>query len=289
MANEATIKVLGSAAAEGIPALFCNCRVCQEAWKNKGKDVRMRASYLVNGSVRIDFGPDSMAQEYKYELHSENLRHLFITHPHIDHLLKEEFNWRMPGFSVVPEENILNVYGSPGTLMDIKSYFYNYRNFQGDYKKFRMNLVEMKRFETLELPDVDQAWTQFPADHMYERPAGEPSFYMIRIGKKYALIANDTGVFADSVWEYLEKNKVRFDLVITDCTGGILDIEHGHMSGKYVLETKEKLEKLGCITKDTPYYINHFSHNCKATHVELEAHFNPHGIQVCYDGLEIKF
>ena len=28
------VTILGSAAAEGIPAMFCNCRVCVEAWKN---------------------------------------------------------------------------------------------------------------------------------------------------------------------------------------------------------------------------------------------------------------
>ena len=61
----AQIQILGSAAAEGIPAIFCNCRVCTEAWKNGGKDIRMRAAYKLNDEVRIDFGPDSLAQEYK--------------------------------------------------------------------------------------------------------------------------------------------------------------------------------------------------------------------------------
>ena len=75
----AQIQILGSAAAEGIPAIFCNCRVCREAWQNGGKDIRMRAAYKINEHVRIDFGPDSIAQEYRYQLHSENLKHLFIT------------------------------------------------------------------------------------------------------------------------------------------------------------------------------------------------------------------
>ena len=72
-------------------------------------------------------------------------------------------------------------------------------------------------------------------------------------------------------------------------TGGILDLERGHMSGKYVLMTKERLEKIGSVTDSTQYFINHFSHNGQATHAELEAHFNPFGIQVCYDGLKIDF
>ena len=50
------VTILGSAAAEGIPAMFCNCRVCMKAWKNGGKDVRMRTAYKLNDHVRVDFG-----------------------------------------------------------------------------------------------------------------------------------------------------------------------------------------------------------------------------------------
>ena len=44
----AKIQILGSAAAEAIPAIFCNCRVCREAWKNGGKDMRLRAAYTLS-------------------------------------------------------------------------------------------------------------------------------------------------------------------------------------------------------------------------------------------------
>ena len=65
-----TIQLLGSAAAEAIPAIFCDCRICREAWRLGGKDVRMRTAYKLNDHVRVDFGPDTLAQEYRFELHS---------------------------------------------------------------------------------------------------------------------------------------------------------------------------------------------------------------------------
>ena len=94
-------------------------------------------------------------------------------------------------------------------------------------------------------------------------------------------------MFPEEDWKFLEEKKFRFDLVISDCTGGLLDYRDGHMSGKFVLETKRRLEALGCVDGKTRYVINHFSHNGRATHAELEAHYNPYGIEVGFDGMEL--
>ena len=122
------------------------------------------------------------------------------------------------------------------------------------------------------------------ANHM---PTEKPMIYAIRYEDIWVLIANDTGVFPEEDWKFLEEKKFRFDLVISDCTGGLLDYRDGHMSGKFVLETKRRLEALGCVDGKTRYVINHFSHNGRATHAELEAHYNPYGIEVGFDGMEL--
>ena len=275
------VTILGSAAAEGIPAMFCNCRVCVEAWKNGGKDIRMRTAYKFNEHVRVDFGPDTLAQEFKYQLHSENLRHLFITHSHEDHFYSWLLNYRMPGFSVVPEGNLLNIYGNPGVMDAMNVHFAKHRC---DYWKFRLNPVLITAFEPVELPEEDMTFYPMHANHM---PTEKPMIYAIRYEDKWVLIANDTGVFPEEDWKFLEEKKFRFDLVISDCTGGLLDYRDGHMSGKFVLETKRRLEALGCVDGKTRYVINHFSHNGRATHAELEAHYNPYGIEVGFDGMEL--
>ena len=285
----AQIQILGSAAAEAIPAIFCNCRVCREAWKNGGKDIRMRAAYKLNDHVRIDFGPDSIAQEFKYQLHSENLKHLFITHNHEDHWIPDPLVYRMPGFSVVEPDNILNIYGNPGVIRALYKFFWNKLPFTGDLKKFRFNPVVIEAFKPIVLEEEDMEFYPLNADHMIGIPGEFPQFFVFRSGSSWAMVANDTGYFREDTWQFLEEKKFKFDLVITDCTGGVRDYERGHMSGMWVLKTKERLEQIGSVSASTKYYINHFSHNGNATHAELEAYYNPHGIQVGYDGLTIDY
>ena len=60
------------------------------------------------------------------------------------------------------------------------------------------------------------------------------------------------------------------------------------MSGKYVLDTKKRLTELGLVDENTRYFVNHISHNGNLTHAQLEEYFNPHGIGVGFDGLEIN-
>jgi len=249
----------------------------------------MRAAYKINDHVRIDFGPDSVAQEFKYQLHSENLKHLFITHNHEDHWVCDPLVYRMPGFSVVEPDNILNIYGNPGVIRALYKFFWNKLSFNGDLKKFRFNPVVLESFKPVLLEEEDMEFYPLNADHMLGMPGEIPQFYVFRCGSSWAMVANDTGYFREETWQFLEEKKFKFDLVISDCTGGVRDIERGHMSGKWVVMTKERLEKIGSVSASTQYYINHFSHNGNATHAELEEHFNPHGIQVCYDGLTIDF
>lgn len=285
----AKIKILGSAAAEGIPALFCNCRLCMEAWKKGGKDIRKRAAYKLNDHVRIDFGPDTLQQEHQYELHSENLKHLFITHSHEDHLDSSLFFFRCPGFSAVDQDNILNVYGTRGVIRRINLDFWQVYFFNGDFSRWRMNLVELSPFERICLEDEDMEFYALPADHMLDVPAEKPVCYVFRQGSSWAMIANDSGYFREETWAFLEEKKFKFDVVISDCTGGITDNERGHISGSWLLAAKKRLEDLGSVTADTRFFVNHFSHNCGSLHSELEDFFNPRGITVCYDGMEIEY
>ena len=45
---------LGTGAAEGIPALFCNCAYCRSV-KRRG-EFRSRAQVLIDGELSVDWG-----------------------------------------------------------------------------------------------------------------------------------------------------------------------------------------------------------------------------------------
>ena len=55
----AKLRILGTAAAEGLPALFCQCELCTEARKRGGKDLRTRTSMMIGDTFKVDFPPDS--------------------------------------------------------------------------------------------------------------------------------------------------------------------------------------------------------------------------------------
>ena len=47
---------LGTAAAEGYPAIFCQCANCHQARLLGGRNLRHRSALLVNDDLLIDFG-----------------------------------------------------------------------------------------------------------------------------------------------------------------------------------------------------------------------------------------
>jgi phosphoribosyl 1,2-cyclic phosphate phosphodiesterase len=48
---------LGTAAAEGIPSMYCNCDTCRIARIKKGKNIRNRSAVLINKVLReVKFG-----------------------------------------------------------------------------------------------------------------------------------------------------------------------------------------------------------------------------------------
>ncbi|MCI9662064.1 MAG: hypothetical protein HFI80_11120, partial [Lachnospiraceae bacterium] len=62
------IQYLGTAAAEGLPALFCGCEICKKARKAGGKEVRTRTQSIVDAKILIDFPPDTYTHALAYSL-----------------------------------------------------------------------------------------------------------------------------------------------------------------------------------------------------------------------------
>ena len=270
------IRILGSAAAEAIPAIFCSCRVCREAVKNGGKDLRMRTAYQIGDHVRIDLGPDTIAQELRFQLHSEDLRHLFFTHSHCDHLDPNLFAFRSPGMS--HPENTLRVYGNTGVMRTI-------REALDPDQDYRLELQQLEYFRPVELPEEDMTFHPLIADHLYTE---EPVIYAIRRGEKWLLVANDTGLPPEADWEYMHKLNMRFSAVIADCTGLKLDLPRNHMGGRHTVEFMERLRSEGLMAENGNFIINHFSHNGGLTHAEAEEYFGKFGILVGYDGMIVE-
>ena len=103
------ITYLGTAAAEGVPAIFCDCEHCRYARAVGGKEIRMRSGALIDGKLKIDFGPDAYAQSLRFNLNYVPVNHVLITHSHEDHFSPDELSRICPPYSHRKEP--LRVYG----------------------------------------------------------------------------------------------------------------------------------------------------------------------------------
>ena len=275
------IKFLGSAAAEGVPGRFCGCETCQIARKNGGKDIRRTTSYALNERVRIDYGPDSFSGELLCKIDPSKMKHLFITHAHEDHLDNYSFSMRVRGMSnsfVTP----LCIYGMP----TVWNYIRDYLGKESSAIK-SLEYTKIEHYKGVELPEENMTFYPLPANHYHI--AGEAVFYLIRHGKAWLLIAHDTGLPSDEVWNFLAEKKIHLDIVIMDCTFACKDHAIGHMGGECIFDFCKKLQGINAADKSTTFVVNHFSHNVRPLHDELEKFFNPHGIIVGYDGMELSY
>ena len=274
------IKVLGTAAAEAVPAIWCECETCGKALKNGGKDIRRRTSYCIDDDTIIDFGPDAFYQMMTFNISMPSIKRLIFTHSHTDHLNPVELEWRRKGFSKV--SSTIKIFGNDDVMRKIEK-------------------LTAQSFETLmmephtiragnKIVDDDIEIYPLKALHCLERKNEEALNYVIGRNSKYILIANDTGWWDDSSWEKISKFKL--NAAIIECTMGInpqyIDCRNGHLGANAAVDFRNKLRESGAITDDTQVFVNHFSHNGNSLHKDLCEFFDPHEIDVAYDGLTIK-
>lgn len=273
------IKYYGTAAAEGIPGLFCKCRVCENARKVKGKEIKTRSQALVDEKILIDFPPDTYMHALNYGLPLEDIHTCIVTHNHLDHLYEKDLWCRNHGIGNNIPEIPFEMYLTNAGYKQTKE-----RCDAAGPKEDRVKLHLIKPFE----PFCAEGYTVTPlkADH---DPAADPVFFIIEKDGKAILYANDTGTYPEETAEYLKKCGKHFDLVSFDCTNVFLDYRGNHMGIKENAEVKDMLIKWGLCDEKTIFVVNHFSHNGGATHEELCEKAKEYGFVVSYDGLEIEF
>jgi phosphoribosyl 1,2-cyclic phosphate phosphodiesterase len=267
-------RVLGTAAAEGWPALWCTCDACREATRRGGRNLRMRAAYSIDGHIQIDFGPDALAQMWKFGLDYSRLDHLFFTHSHEDHLHIPDLYYRRPGFAQLPEDNLLTIHGNERVRERVDSHVKVLPLLQAQFDVLRL-------FVGVEVGDL--RITPVLADHADDEEAVN---FLIEAPGGRLLQGNDTGWYPDQTWDFLSGREI--DVALLDCTYGLQSGGGSHLGAPQVVEAKAELQSLGALTPGGRVIATHFSHNGGALHEELTEYFAPHGIEVAYDGMEIE-
>ncbi len=269
-----TFTILGTAAAEGWPALWCPCTACEQARELGGKNIRRRTAYQLGDRIHVDFGPDTFAQMLEFGLHYERLEHLLITHSHHDHLCPQELLYRQRGF-VVEELGTLTIHGNEAVRTKLNALGHS----MGDCRA-RFELVT--HFEPIDLGEGVTA-TPLPADHAQGE---EAVIYLFERDGRALLQANDTGWFPEPTWRFLEGKQL--DVVLIECTYGSREGGHHHLGANQVLDVRERLRKSGSLKPGARVITVHFSHNGGWLHERLEAFFAPHQIEVAWDGMQVE-
>ncbi len=269
------IKILGTAAAEGWPALFCECEACKKAEQLGGKDIRTRSSCLIDDKYMIDFSADTYMHKLVYKLNLANIEHIFITHSHYDHFYPNDFEIRGKWFAHINNLKPLYVYGNE----KVKARFNDAVGNMDIEKYVRFYCIEpFKNFNAGEANIIPLIANHDPNENCY--------IYIIEIKGKKLLYGHDTGYFSEATW--LEALRHKFHGVILDCTFGHRFCRDGHMGIHTCNEIKERIIENQCSYNDTKFIITHFSHNINKTHSELELLGKEYGFLTAFDGLEIE-
>lgn len=272
---------LGTAAAEGCPALFCDCEICRKAREVGGKELRTRTQAIVDGKILIDFPPDTYTHALNNSLQLGQIQHLLVTHSHMDHFFPVELIHRHEHFGH-NAKGMLYVYGNDA----VEKAFYDAVLID----RFKVHpLDEAVKFVRMEpLADFmadDYHIIPVPADHDKREIC---YIFIIEKDGKSLLYAHDTGVnLSKEAWECIYSHK--YDLISLDATMGKKQIGGYHMGLPDDIAFAEMLEERGCIDKNTIRVINHFSHNGEMTHEQLESFAKEHGMIAAYDGMKMVF
>ena len=268
------LKYLGTAAAEGFPAVFCNCKYCNEARALGGKNIRTRSQSLINNDLLIDFPPDTYHHFLTQGIKGDEIKYLLITHAHSDHLYVRDLHRRYGCYAHDMHTKTLELYGSAHTASTITE----------EIPNVHVNII--KAFDTVEIGNYRV--TALPARHM---PSGEPFNYIVENEGKTLLYAHDTGYFFDETFEYIEKNNFRFDMISLDCTNVDIPVPDTgyHMGFPNINRVVERLRSFGAIKDNTIICVNHFSHNGNPLHDHLCERADEYGYLVSYDGFEVDF
>ncbi|MBO6159392.1 MAG: hypothetical protein J6P72_09095 [Firmicutes bacterium] len=289
---------LGTAAAEGWPAVFCNCPSCKRAEKiglaaywagtKEAREIRTRSQSLVGEDLLIDLPPDTYLHKLRENLDLTKVKYLLITHKHMDHFYPQELTIRGSGYSHDMVNEDLHIYCAQETM----DYFYLVSGWELDKASDRhLHWHVLSAFQPVQ---AGPYWiTPLPASHMKE--GNEPFLYHIEKeedGRNLSILyLHDSGYYKDEVWDYFEKtakDKGPVTMVSFDSTSGDKETDHGgHMGFSEVFRVKDRMEKLGIIGKETICCMNHFSHNGHYSYDEMAALASPHGCLVSYDGMKL--
>lgn len=207
------ILYLGTGAAEGVPAVFCNCDTCREARRRGEKEFHSRSQVLIDGELSVDFPPDAYYHSLRFGADLSAVRYLLVTHSHMDHFYAHDFILRGYKYSS-PLPAPLHIFGNE----EVKRVFDECTR-----REMRPDVLENIRFSVVRPfePFSFGDYTAVALKAQHSRTECALLYLVEKCGKCY-LHLTDTGRIPreslDYLGAYLRERGRRADLVSFDCT-----------------------------------------------------------------------
>ena len=287
------ITFLGTGAAQGVPPSFARNDFLDYVRKTKGKELRTKAALRVGKYTQIDLGPDTNWQNIRFNMDMYNVKNLFITHSHNDHLsCFELFDIYSMSYEVPDDcsEHSLDLY------LSIPAADWLQRKAAPVYRlhllKDKININPLEYFKTYTCDGFNfntvkgrhggYGEKESSINYLFNYDSGDSVYYAL-----------DTGYYSDESFEYLQGKNT--DVMITECTfgdnmdrGGIGD---GHLNLKTLNMQLERLAGSGFVNIKTPIYLTHISSIVQHKHEEFQKILDQYDFNyiLSYDGLTFKF
>ena len=269
---------LGTAAAEGIPGVFCECETCKKALANGGRHIRTRSQAVIDDTLLIDLPADTYLHYLQHRFPLYAIKQCLITHSHADHLYPLELEMIKKGFAHLTDESPMHIYA------DIDGY----NQVRNVVNNFGIKEIMLHRL-TLNTPFAVGAYTVTALRAAHDR-SSSPVVYIIEKDGKSLFYSNDTSEYPAESWAYLRTLQKPLDLISLDCTEGCNHPDYeGHLSLDRCIALRDELLKAGVANKHTRFILNHFSHNAKnVSYDEFVPIAAAQGFDVSYDGMTVE-
>lgn len=263
------IRLLGTGAADGIPAFCAKTPVSAYAREHGGKDRRTRAAALIDGELKLDFGPDTLAQIQRDGLDPSDWSAVLFTHSDDDHLTVSEFQYFLYPFN---DNECLpfTIYGNETVCEKIAQ----------QYPCWPLDTHAIHDFQ----PFLHGPYSITPlrANHKCDEEAH--NFLIERDGRRL-IYATDTGVWSEETFAFLERAEAH--ALVIECTDGFNKSDYqGHLDLKECVAMVRRMRKISALAEEARVVTTHHSHRGGARHCDLVQALGRDAIEPGYDGME---
>ena len=266
------IQLLGTGAADGIPAFHGDCRVCRYAREQGGKEIRSRSAAVIDDCLKIDLPPDTLMQMHQTRTNARQWSGLIFTHSDEDHFAVDQLQYALHPFTDMDHIGF-TIFANALITDEIWQ----------RYPDWPLEVNTTRSF----CPFQHAEYLITPIRAMHGRPGEDAHNFVIERAGKSVLYATDTGVWPDETWFALRD--FQLNALVIECTNGFVPSDYkGHLDLKECVEVVERLRKQGTLSDQSRVITTHHSHRGNATHAELEEALRPHGIEPGYDGMIIE-